>query len=521
MGLLFLMFSFPLAAQVETVMTVTPDSIPQKESTLSTTVDSLPQEERIDSIASYISVDTLDIEKIKGLRETFELLNVDYVPSVELNDTVKELFLVEEEKNSLSAEALYWVNYQRDPSMQINPLWDYRDTVIADPLFIPIIFKGEVLPEDLHLRDKNYVQPSSLGTLNYERDTIFKSYDRNKYYTMKAYRYVRDSYPQFINNTVSDLPTERISTTVKNPTIKDVPFEAKSDADFSDVKAPTKFIPERQYWTSQFESSIQFSETYVSPNWHKGGNSNLNLFTRNYMRYDYNRDKMKLTNELEIKIGINNAPKDTVHSYSFTENLLRLHSNFGYKAFNKWYYSFDGEFSTNLFTTYNVNSEKKKVALLSPATLNMGLGMKYDLNKTLKGKNRSVVLAINIAPLSYTYRFSTSDDIIIYTDPISKKAMKYRHQFGSTVRAQSTVNFNQNVRWTSRFYYFTSYQNVVGEFENTLDLAISRYFSTRIYLHIRYDDSLKKSYKDATKTDLYDTFFQTNQMLSFGFNYRW
>ena len=87
-------------------------------------------------------------------------------------------------------------------------------------------------------------------------------------------------------------------------------------------------------------------------------------------------------------------------------------------------------------------------------------------------------------------------------------------QFGSTVNATMTFNFSRTVSWYSRFYYFTSYDRILGEFENILTMAISRYFSTTINLNLRYDDSV-------TKNPEFERYLQINELLSFGFNYKW
>jgi len=47
-----------------------------------------------------------------------------------------------------------------------------------------------------------------------------------------------------------------------------------------------------------------------------------------------------------------------------------------------------------------------------------------------------------------------------------------------------------------------------------LDFAISRFFSTLLYLHLRYDDGV-------TKASESDSFLQWNQLVSFGFSYKW
>ena len=468
--------------------------------------------------------DTVDLSKIKSLKAVFDEQNKRFFARAPLSAKVKKLLNIEEEVKpvKLSEEALFWVNYRRPAESLIPPYMSYEDTVIVDPLFLPLLFRGELLPADFQLYDKSLQRAKMPQALTYPLDTIFKDYDNQSRYETMAYRRVQDHHPQYFRYTIFDLPDGSIEAErIVKPKMETVPFEVKKDADFSDVEAPVKFIPERRYWTSNFESTVQFTETYISPNWYKGGTGNVNLFTRQYLKYDYNRNKVKFTNEMELKVSVNNAPNDTVHSFGFPENVFRFHSNIGIQAFKKWYYTLDGEFTTNLFTTYNANSNVRKVALFSPATLNLGLGMKYDMTKVLKGRNRKFTLALNIAPLSYTYKFSTADDIIIYTDPKTGEKLNRQHLFGSTVRANASYDITRSIRWNSRFYYFSSYKNALLEFENTLDLAINRYFSTRIYLHLRFDDSVNKSYKDVAKTELYDTFFQLNQLLSFGFNYRW
>jgi hypothetical protein len=146
---------------------------------------------------------------------------------------------------------------------------------------------------------------------------------------------------------------------IKKNTLEDLQLKVESDADFSDV-TPTKFIPERRYWTSGFESAFQFSQNYISPNWHKGGTSNLNLFTKNALTYNYAKDKVQITNQIEYKTSIYTAPKDTIHDYKISDDVLRIHNNVGYKAFNKWSYTFDTEIKTQLFQNYKKIQNKSR-----------------------------------------------------------------------------------------------------------------------------------------------------------------
>ncbi|MDR2498949.1 MAG: hypothetical protein LBD28_05865, partial [Tannerellaceae bacterium] len=85
---------------------------------------------------------------------------------------------------------------------------------------------------------------------------------------------------------------------------------------------------------------------------------------------------------------------------------------------------------------------------------------------------------------------------------------------GSTVRLDMAMSFNRNTSWQSRVYYFTTYEFTQFEFENTLTMALSRYFSTILYFHLRYDDSVTLPADSKS-------YFQLNERISFGFNYKW
>ena len=63
-----------------------------------------------------------------------------------------------------------------------------------------------------------------------------------------------------------------------------------------------------------------------------------------------------------------------------------------------------------------------------------------------------------------------------------------------------------------RIFCITNYELVQGDWENTFDFILNRFFSTRLFVHLRYDDAL------ALNKDL--GHFQLKELLSFGFNYK-
>ena len=82
------------------------------------------------------------------------------------------------------------------------------------------------------------------------------------------------------------------------------------------------------------------------------------------------------------------------------------------------------------------------------------------------------------------------------------------HKFGSTITSKMEWKMSDNASWSSRLYYFTAYNSIQVEFENTFNFRISRYFTTKIYAYPRFDDTR-------------DVKMELKEMLTLGFNYQW
>lgn len=465
--------------------------------------------------------DSTEMNLIPDIRTVFERQNKMY--STPKSPGKNLLRILKKDELEISNEAMYWAKLVRDPSYYFDEQTTFRDTIIVDPIFLPIVYKGKPFSDqELTFYSMDFMKPQFKETEVYQPTAVFEDYLEKKKSGELAVRYVEEKYPFYIHYTEKQMPNELVKTDViKKDTYENLQLKVENEADFSDV-TPVKFIPERRYWTSGFESAVQFSQNYISDNWYKGGSSNLNLYTKNVLSYNYSKDKVQITNQIEYRTSIYTAPKDTIHAYKVGDDVLRLSNNIGYKAFNKWSYTFDTEIKTQIFQNYKENTEQKQAALLAPVTATFGLGMKYNLTKQFKNKHKKLVMAVNLAPLSLTYMYSrlkNADEIDLgrHGFTLDEETNTYKNSFtqlGSSINSSLTFNFNRNVTWQSRLTYFTSYNNVKMEFENTLTMAISRFFSTRIYLNVRYDDT-------ATVKDPDFNYFQVNELMSFGFNYKW
>ena len=91
--------------------------------------------------------------------------------------------------------------------------------------------------------------------------------------------------------------------------IKEKPLIIKNDVGKEKIKL--------KRWIINFQSSIQFSQVYVSENWYQGGTSNVNLLSDQQFSIKYNDPKEQrilFENLVQWRLNINSAPEDTLHS---------------------------------------------------------------------------------------------------------------------------------------------------------------------------------------------------------------
>ena len=263
-------------------------------------------------------------------------------------------------------------------------------------------------------------------------------------------------------------------------------------------------------WLHVFNASLQFTQAYISRNWYQGGENNLALLGSINWNCNLNQDvhpNWLFNNTLSYKLGVATTHGDSIRNYLINEDHFLFSSQLGYKAVKNWYYSAMLQFTTQFLNNYKTNTRTMTAAFLSPAELNIGLGMTYNYKKA---DDRMFTLAI--APLSYNLKYCRN---ITDIDPTRFGIDAGHHSkstFGSNFEAKLLWRFTPNVMLTSRLYMFTNYEYVQGDWENTLDLSISKYLTTQFYTHLRFDRSVARD--DDWK------FWQFKEILSLGVIYR-
>ena len=391
----------------------------------------------------------------------------------------------------------------------------FRDTLFYNPLFLPMIFTGEILPRELSLysveknRDKGILIPREKTFAPRLNHIDFVRNVRRDYY-MKYPDRIRYSVASF--DSIPSLESDdQVVRQAFNPFRELIKAETTYSLDAPGIEG---VAIGRKYWVRSGEHSFQFAQNYFSDNWHKGGINNLNFNSLHIVRANYHKDKVKFNNTFEWRLSVFNAPDDSLRKYRIGNDLIRYYGDFGVDAFGKgWSYSTNLEAKSQLFNTYPANSNDILSSFISPLYVNAGIGLKYNLDRPSQTvRHRRVRWELAIAPISinYTYVLNNSVDVKRFGIQEGKKSQL---DIGSTLTSILKYDITRYITWDSRLTYFTSYEKVISEFENSLNMSLSNAFSTRIYVNMRFDDRVPPDPKFKH--------LQVNQTLSFGLNYKW
>lgn len=263
------------------------------------------------------------------------------------------------------------------------------------------------------------------------------------------------------------------------------------------------------HWLHTFNTLLQFSQAYVSPNWYQGGNNYLALlfnFTWNVQLNQVYHPNLLFQSNLAYKLAMSSNPKNQLHKYTISEDNFQYNLNTGIKAYKNWFYSFNLLFKTQLFNNFQEDSYVRTASFLSPGDLNLGLGMAYSY----KNKYNTFQFTATISPLSYNLKTCISDKVDHVQFNISPDK-KVKNEIGSNMEFNMVWDITSNINYKTRLFLFSDYHYFLSDWEHTLSFAINKFLSTQIYVHLRYDSSAEKN--TAWKN------FMMREILSFGLSY--
>lgn len=265
------------------------------------------------------------------------------------------------------------------------------------------------------------------------------------------------------------------------------------------------------HWLHHLDMSFQFSQAYISPNWYQGGNNSitaLGSFVWNVNINPVYHPNLLVESALQYKLGLFSTPEDEYHKYLISEDNLQWNARAGIRAFKKkWFYSLSLQLKTPLFHNYEQNGPARTASFLSPADLNVGLGLTYST----KNASGTMAFQASFAPVSYNLK-TCVDSKVDCTQFGIDKGQKSKSEIGSNAEVTLKWNITSNIIYSSRLFLFSKYTGFTGDWENTVSFRINRFLSTQIYLHARYDTSQEVTTRKWRH-------WMLKEILSFGFAY--
>jgi len=393
-----------------------------------------------------------------------------------------------------------------------------------NPLFLDLVFMGIDVQLDWK-KDGNFLSDGKPPrTLSQPFDPIETQHPIEILTRLRndARSHITRTAPGLYRTTIDQLPN--VNWRPQQETVETLPMERLTIDEnfFTPVVASNRIVIQRRqfsHWQNRANALLQFSQTSFSENWHQGGNDFFALLGVMSARFNYdNRSRVKWDNNFEWGTGFNTIDGDSLRRAVPNDDLLRAISNFNVKATGDFFYNASMEFQTHFFNNPRaINSREMRVRFLTPIRFNAGIGMDY------RRKNLSVAFS----PVSFRYIYltvtePTADGFFINpkTFGIPEGENELR-EFGSRlvvglrdyrpVRNEKSI-FHQ-LTINSRFNFFTNYERVEIDWEIIAELAINRFFSTRLMLNPRFDNTAILAEDERAR-------IQMRQMLTVGFSYR-
>ena len=330
--------------------------------------------------------------------------------------------------------------------------------------------------------------------------------------------YIRTTAPELYTYHKSDLPaigelqTSRITHADKAKLLLNLDTLNKNKT--SQLKVD---LPAISRWSKGAKFQVHASQNYISQNWYKGGESNMamTMYAMGYFNYN-NRRGLQWDNKVEWKLGLYGVSSDSLRWLRVNEDLLRLNSKLGYKAFKNFYYTAEWDVQTSLFNTYKSNTHVRASGPFSPIRMSLSAGMDY--------KWKSMV-SVFLSPLSYKLIYVAdmrTKDGVSETENIAYQVgitdgTRRSNQLGALIRTDFDYDFNESIGMEVHFSFFGNYAGKIKGVEVGCEVIgnfkINRFLSAKVSLYPRYDSTTIPADGGKPKLQFYE-------LISLGFNYK-
>ena len=244
--------------------------------------------------------------------------------------------------------------------------------------------------------------------------------------------------------------------------------------------------------TVEFNSSLETSLQQFH-NWTGSGNNNFYALANIFFRHQYKRNKMLVDYSAEAKYGMNYIED------AFFKNVdeFKLGFQFGWNMHRNWSYSASANIRSQFTTGYESRTDHSIVSdFMSPGYFDIAGGFSYARpNGPIK---------ITLSPIG-------GNIVTVLNRQLSAEGMYGvvpGHRTSSKMGYSVDIFFDRSFgktkwfRYRSNLYCFVPYADITDptvRWENTLEIKVTKFISTRLYgqIYYRKEDSLDLQYQYA------------------------
>ena len=234
-------------------------------------------------------------------------------------------------------------------------------------------------------------------------------------------------------------------------------------------------------WKKSGDISLMFNQASFD-NWIKGGENSLALNGLINYNFNYKKNKSVWDNKLIMAYGLSRINDDTKK----TDDRFEINSVYGQQASKLWYYSFFGDFKTQMTDGYDYSVSPKITTskLFAPAYLSFGPGMLWKKSDNLK---------VNFAPATSKMTFVMDDALSAVGAYGVDPGKNLRYEIGMAINGYYKFNLMENISMENILGLYSNYldhpENVDVDYQMNMVMTINKYISANFGLNLLYDDN--------------------------------
>lgn len=246
----------------------------------------------------------------------------------------------------------------------------------------------------------------------------------------------------------------------------------------------------RERNTVEFNGSLETSLQQFE-NWTGSGSNNFYALASIFFRHQYKKDKLSFDYRIDAVYGLNFIDEAVFKN----KDEFKINTQLGWSMSKNWAYTASLNVRSQFTTGYKSRTERVVVSrFMAPGYFDLSVGFTYA--------KAGLPLKITLAPLS-------GNIVTVFDRQLSEEG-KYGVKSGDEILGKigpsvdiffdKTFGRRRGFRYRSNLYAFTPYtqpNNPTVRWENTFEIKVSRFISTKLYgqLYYRKEDSTGLQYQ--------------------------